>query len=180
MQSLRAQPGAPGALLLLDIDHFKRINDRYGHSSGDAVLVEVARRVQACLRRDDLVVRWGGEEFLAHVSGMGADQALGLGRRILERIASEPVEMTNGSLQVTASMGLCLDLLPSSPAELTWEERLRLADLALYAAKSRGRSRAVAVVDSSGSAEALRAPEIDFEAGERTGLLRTQSAVVPI
>lgn len=180
MQSLLAQPGAPGALLLLDIDHFKRINDRYGHSSGDAVLVEVARRVQACLRRDDLVVRWGGEEFLAHVSGMGADQALGLGRRILERIASEPIEMPNGSLQVTASMGLCLDLLPSCPAELRWEERLRLADLALYAAKSRGRSRAVAVVDSSGSAEALRAPEIDFEAAERTGLLRTQSAVVPI
>lgn len=180
MQSLLDMPGAPGALLLLDIDHFKRINDRYGHSSGDAVLVEVARRVQACLRRDDLVVRWGGEEFLAHVSGMGADQALGLGRRILERIASEPVEMPNGSLQVTASMGLCLDLLPSCPAELRWEERLRLADLALYAAKSRGRSRAVAVVDSNGSADALRAPEIDFEAGERSGLLRTQSAVVSV
>lgn len=180
MQALVAQPGAPGALLLLDVDHFKRINDRYGHASGDAVLVEVARRIQACLRREDLVVRWGGEEFLVHVSGMGSAQAIALGRRILERIAGEPVEMPNGSLQVSASMGLCLDLLPSCGAELGWEERLRLADLALYAAKSRGRSRAVAVVDSNGKAEALRAPEIDFEAAERSGLLCTQSAVVQV
>lgn len=178
MQALGSEPAASGALLLLDIDHFKRINDRWGHASGDAVLIEVARRIQACLRREDLVVRWGGEEFLLHVSGMRSEQALGLGRRILERIAAEPIELPNGSLRVTASMGLCLDHLPSSRDALRWEERLRLADLALYAAKSRGRSRAVAVVDCSGEADALRAPEIDFEAAERSGLLRTQSAVV--
>jgi len=168
----------PGALLLLDIDHFKRINDHHGHAAGDVVLVEVARRILACLRRDDLVVRWGGEEFLVHVSAMDSTQALALARRILERIAADPVETANGSLQVTASLGLCMDSLPSCPVALNWEERLRLADLALYAAKSRGRGRAVGVLDSAADGDTLRAPEIDFEAAERSGRLRVQSVVV--
>lgn len=178
---MRLLPGhgpSPGALLLLDIDHFKRINDRYGHASGDAVLIEVARRIQSCLRRNDLVVRWGGEEFLIHTSGMDSKEALGLARRVLERLAAEPIEMANGSLRVTASLGLCMDRLPSCPVALGWEDRLRLADLALYAAKSRGRSRAVAVLDSVADGDTLRAPEIDFEAAERSGQLRVQSAVV--
>ncbi len=168
----------PGALLLLDVDHFKRINDRHGHAAGDVVLVEVARRILACLRREDLVVRWGGEEFLVHVAGMDSTRALGLARRILERIAADPVETANGSLQVTASLGLCMDRLPSCPVALNWEERLRLADLALYAAKSRGRGRAVGVLDSAADGDTLRAPEIDFEAAERSGRLRVQSVVV--
>jgi len=170
----------PGALLLLDVDHFKRINDRHGHAAGDVVLVEVARRILACLRREDLVVRWGGEEFLVHVAGMDGARALGLARRILERIAGDPVETANGSLQVTASLGLCMDRLPSCPVQLNWEERLRLADLALYAAKSRGRGRAVGVLDSAADGDALRAPEIDFEAAERSGRLRVQSVVASI
>lgn len=168
----------PGALLLLDVDHFKRINDRHGHAAGDVVLVEVARCILACLRREDLVVRWGGEEFLVHVAGMDSARALGLARRILERIAGDPVETANGSLQVTASLGLCMDRLPSCPVALNWEERLRLADLALYAAKSRGRGRAVGVLDSAADGDTLRAPEIDFEAAERSGRLRVQSVVV--
>ncbi len=177
MQALPSH-APPGALLLLDVDHFKRINDRHGHAAGDVVLVEVARRILACLRREDLVVRWGGEEFLIHVAGMDSARALGLARRILERIAGDPVETANGSLQVTASLGLCMDSLPSCPVALNWEERLRLADLALYAAKSRGRGRAVGVVDSAADGDTLRAPEIDFEAAERSGRLRVQSVVV--
>ncbi len=178
MQSLGEPPPLPGALLLLDVDHFKRINDRYGHASGDAVLVEVARRILGCLRREDLVVRWGGEEFLIHVSGMDGERALGLARRILERLSGQSIEMPNGSLLVTASLGLCMDQLPSCPVQLEWEERLRLADLALYAAKSRGRNRAVAVLDSAANADTLHAPEIDFEAAERSGQLRVKSAVI--
>lgn len=172
----RASPA--GALLLVDVDRFKQINDRYGHASGDVVLIEIARRIQACLRRDDLVVRWGGEEFLVHVSAMGAEQALVLARRILERIAGEAVELSNGSLRTTASLGLCMDELPGSGLGLHWEERLRLADLALYAAKSRGRNRAVAVLDCGSDPAALRVPEIDFEAAERSGQLRVQSVVI--
>jgi diguanylate cyclase (GGDEF)-like protein len=178
MRALANPPSPVGALLLLDIDRFKQINDRYGHASGDVVLIEVARRIQACLRRDDLVVRWGGEEFLVHVSAMGAEQALILARRILERIAGEAIELSNGSLRTTASLGLCMDALPGSGQGLHWEERLRLADLALYAAKSRGRNRAVGVVDCSADVDALRAPEIDFEAAERSGLVRVQSVVI--
>jgi diguanylate cyclase (GGDEF)-like protein len=178
MRAIADPPSPAGALLLLDIDRFKQINDRYGHASGDVVLIEVARRIQACLRRDDLVVRWGGEEFLVHVSAMGAEQALILARRILERIAGEAIEVSNGSLRTTASLGLCMDGLPGSGQGLHWEERLRLADLALYAAKSRGRNRAVGVVDCSADVEALRAPEIDFEAAERSGLVRVQSVVI--
>ena len=102
------------------------------------------------------------------------------GQWILERIAGDPVETANGSLKVTASLGLCMDSLPSCPVALNWEERLRLADLALYAAKSRGRGRAVGVLDSAADGDALRAPEIDFEAAERSGRLRVQSVVASI
>lgn len=178
MRDLAESASPAGALLLIDVDRFKQINDRFGHASGDVVLIEVARRIQACLRRDDLVVRWGGEEFLVHVSAMGAEQALALARRILERIAGEAVELSNGSLRTTASLGLCMDELPGIGLGLAWEERLRLADLALYAAKSRGRNRAVAVLDCGGDPAALRAPEIDFEAAERSGQLRVKSVVI--
>jgi diguanylate cyclase (GGDEF)-like protein len=169
---------AEACLILIDIDHFKRINDRHGHAVGDRVLVEFSARVAACLRREDLVVRWGGEEFLIHAGGVSAEQALALARRLLDRIGAQPIETSAGELPVTASLGLCLTRLAPGQAPLGWETALRLADLALYAAKSRGRDRAVAVLGAHAvDADSLARAEADFEQAERSGLLRVQSVV---
>jgi diguanylate cyclase (GGDEF)-like protein len=168
------------ALLLLDIDRFKAINDSHGHAVGDSVLAEVARRLGACMRREDLVVRWGGEEFLVLAHGCSPDQAVALARRLLERLAGSRVATAAGDLSVSASIGICMTRLHPQGEVLDWEHAVRLADLALYAAKSRGRNRCVAVlgIRDPGPAALLRA-ETDFEAAEREGLLQIQSAVQP-
>ncbi|WP_395789887.1 diguanylate cyclase domain-containing protein [Aquimonas sp.] len=168
------------ALLLLDIDRFKAINDSHGHAVGDSVLVEVAHRLGACMRREDLVVRWGGEEFLVLAYACSPDQAVALARRLLERLAGRSVATAAGDLSVSASIGVCMTRLHPQGGVLDWECAVRLADLALYAAKSRGRNRCVAVLGiSDASPAALLRAESDFEAAERDGLLQIQSAVQP-
>jgi diguanylate cyclase (GGDEF)-like protein len=178
MAAQASAEGLSGALLLLDIDHFKAINDRYGHAAGDTVLVEVGRRLAAGLRREDVVVRWGGEEFLIHAHAVAAEQALLLARRTLERVMVEPVDTAVGALPVSMSLGLCMLRLHPQDSALPWEQALRLADLALYAAKSRGRGRAIALLGiASPGPEALRQVEADFEAAERSGTLQVLSVV---
>jgi diguanylate cyclase (GGDEF)-like protein len=179
MLAQAAAGGPSGALLLLDVDHFKAINDRFGHAVGDAVLVEVGRRLAASLRRQDAVVRWGGEEFLIHADGVGGEQAMLLARRTLEKLASEPIDTVAGQVRVGASIGLCLLRLNPNAPDLPWEQALRLADLALYAAKSRGRGRAVGLLAITAvEPDALLRVEEDFEAAERSGLLQVQSVVL--
>src|SRR6185295_12559996 len=79
------------ALLLIDIDLFKQTNDRYGHAAGDAVLVAVARRLRETLRETDMIVRWGGEEFLVFVPSTNADRLDEIAARIMRAVASEPI-----------------------------------------------------------------------------------------
>lgn len=126
--------------LILDLDHFKRVNDTHGHGAGDAVLVEVARRLQTVVRDSDTVLRWGGEEFVIHSSGH--DGAAALAARILEVIGATPIAAGNLSLQVTASAGLIeLPFANLGEPVLNWERALQLADAALYRAKATGRNR---------------------------------------
>ncbi len=135
----RTRAGArPPAVLLLDIDHFKRINDTYGHAAGDAVLVAVARRVAGSVRTSDTTARWGGEEFCVLLQGVDDDTAL---REIAEgvrlRIESEPVLVEGLEIAVTASVGAAratADLLDA-------DDLVDAADRALYAAKRRGRNQ---------------------------------------
>jgi diguanylate cyclase (GGDEF)-like protein len=101
-----------GALLLVDIDHFKRINDSQGHASGDGVLVEVARRLAAAVRPEDLVVRWGGEEFLIYAPRLDAAATRALASRVLQAVGGEPVTLPGlaggdapAGINVTASSG---------------------------------------------------------------------------
>jgi diguanylate cyclase (GGDEF)-like protein/hemerythrin-like metal-binding protein/PAS domain S-box-containing protein len=125
--------GHPLALLLFDIDHFKRVNDTYGHPEGDRVLREVADRVRAVTRISDSLTRWGGEEFIVLMPNTSFSSALVLAERIREAIAGQPFE---GIGQVTVSIGLAAYRPATSRDE--WVER---ADRALYLAKQGGRNR---------------------------------------
>ena len=137
------------ALCLLDVDHFKRINDTHGHDVGDAVLVELARRLDAATRDSDIVVRWGGEEFLllACLDGPGEMQILlERGRRL---VADEPFVLPGGrSLDLTCTIGAAI--YPSAGdegSEVHWQRLVQLADAALYMGKSEGRNRWICIDD---------------------------------
>ncbi len=140
----RATPGAGlvGSLMLIDIDHFKRINDQHGHAAGDAVLVEVARRLRAALRQEDLVVRWGGEEFVALLRGLSADELATLAERVLHGIGSQPVLHDGHALAVTASIGFASFPLLPDHRPLHWERAIDVVDSAMYLAKAHGRNGA--------------------------------------
>ena len=134
-----------GSLFLVDIDHFKRINDQYGHSAGDAVLVEVARRLRAASREEDLIVRWGGEEFLIVVGSPSPLFARDLAQRVLDQISVTPVAHERHAIAVTASLGYASFPLQPHGLELPWERAIDLVDTLMYMAKARGRNRACGV-----------------------------------
>jgi diguanylate cyclase (GGDEF)-like protein len=128
-------------LVLVDVDHFKKINDTHGHPAGDAVLREIARRVAAEVRTVDRAVRFGGEEFALILMQTGRAAALEVARRVCAQVTAEPVTIAgNLSLNVTVSAGAAA--LPENAAD---EAALVAAgDRALYAAKQAGRNRAMA------------------------------------
>ncbi|MDR3683731.1 MAG: diguanylate cyclase [Geothrix sp.] len=125
--------GHPMTLILLDIDHFKRINDTFGHPAGDQVIREVANCIRSAIRLSDSLTRWGGEEFLILMPNTGLSHATALAERIRETLAAHPFE---GIGPVTASLGLA-EYIPSEPRE-AWLDR---ADRAMYRAKDQGRNR---------------------------------------
>jgi diguanylate cyclase (GGDEF)-like protein len=129
--------GKPLAFFFLDLDHFKSINDRFGHAAGDAVLVAVAKRIAAQLRSDDLLGRWGGEEFVATLPGASVDVARTMGERIRRAVESQPVHVEGQLIPVTVSVGVAM--LAGRAEESS--ELVRRADAALYRAKSNGRNR---------------------------------------
>lgn len=131
----------PLSLLILDIDHFKDINDRFGHAAGDDVLREFSRRLKRAVRGIDLACRFGGEEFVVAMPDTDADLAFLAGERLRERIAGEAFVLADGTaLTATASIGVC----SLSAGGETPEALLRRADAALYQAKREGRNRVVA------------------------------------
>lgn len=134
-------PDADIALFLIDIDHFKKVNDRYGHSAGDAVLIDCATRLKATFRDTDYLVRWGGEEFLAVARGTQRAHAAELGERIRQAITQEAFVTPDGQkLNVSASIGItCFPALPETPGRLAWTDLVNLCDAGLYAAKASGR-----------------------------------------
>jgi diguanylate cyclase (GGDEF)-like protein len=127
----------PICVISLDIDHFKKINDTYGHIFGDMVLKKVAERMQNCLRPYDTIGRVGGEEFLIVAPASPSDEAVSLARRVITAISSEAVEDGDSSVTVTASAGVAV--ISSADAEA--EDLLRKADRSLYEAKALGRNR---------------------------------------
>jgi diguanylate cyclase (GGDEF)-like protein len=133
------QLGEPLTVVMLDIDHFKRCNDNYGHRGGDAVLIELAARLRGEMRGSDFAARYGGEEFILVLPGC----SLILGQRVAERVrqavARRPVVFEGKTISVTTSLGLA-ELQPKeSPGQA-----IERADQALYSAKNTGRNRWVA------------------------------------
>lgn len=136
-------------LYMIDIDDFKRINDSFGHQAGDEVLVEVARRLRAICRERDLLVRWGGEEFLLLVRDAHLDDAPQVAERIRASVADAPMTLAGNvhTVPVTCSIGVApWPLSPLWPSLGDWEQSVSLADMALYAAKSAGKNAWVGVV----------------------------------
>lgn len=121
------------ALIMMDIDYFKKINDQYGHTCGDVILKEFANVVRQCLRADDTLIRWGGEEFLAVLPSTTGNGARVLAERI--RVQIEQTEFHN-QIPVTASFGYSV-----LEAHASWEAAVHGADLGLYRAKTAGRNR---------------------------------------
>jgi diguanylate cyclase (GGDEF)-like protein/PAS domain S-box-containing protein len=137
----RARDGRDFAVLMLDIDHFKAVNDRFGHEAGDAVLCALVRDGQKALRAVDMLVRWGGEEFLVVLPDTTVDAAMGAAERLRAALAEMQVVAPGATaIRVTASIGVAVPLT-DDPGEL-----LRRADLALYAAKRGGRNRVISAV----------------------------------
>lgn len=128
----------PVSMLLLDIDHFKRVNDAYGHATGDRVLCRVAEQIQQALRKSDMAVRWGGEEFLIVLDKCSMEEARQIAEKIRQRVAhySLIVEGKNIAIPITVSLGVS-QFSGDEPAE----QAISRADAALYQAKNNGRNR---------------------------------------
>lgn len=129
----------PSSLIMLDIDHFKLVNDSHGHDVGDAVLVALAQRLQTQLRPYDLLARFGGEEFIILLPGMRLEEAAQLAKRLCERLAAAPLLQQPLQLQVTASFGITQ--LRHGDTLHDW---LRRADQAMYKSKRMGRNQCTA------------------------------------
>lgn len=130
----------PLSVILLDLDHFKRINHTYGHLAGDVVLRESARRITVLMRPYDVLARYGGEELLLILPGCEIAQAEEVAERIRMELRSSPVETNEGPVSVSASLGVAASDQLASPYA---EALLMAADAALYQAKHAGRNRVV-------------------------------------
>jgi diguanylate cyclase (GGDEF)-like protein len=135
---------------LVDVDHFKDVNDQHGHPVGDRMLVALAERLTSVVRDSDLVVRWGGEEFLIVARESDRSEAEQVAGRILEAVGGQPFEPGEGlRLRRTCSIGwAALPWIRDEPAAVSWEETLVLVDRALYLAKRSGRNQAIGVMPS--------------------------------
>lgn len=130
------------ALMVVDLDHFKSVNDRYGHAAGDAVLTEAARRIRENLRAIDLVARIGGEEFLVVLPETDTERAIETAKRLCDRLRATPVYLAGQNLKVPITMSIGVKVVDENSNMASLEEIMKQADSALYKAKSQGRDQA--------------------------------------
>jgi len=136
----------PLGVVIVDLDHFKQINDTYGHLAGDAVLREAARRMQSGIRQYDSLGRYGGEEFLIIFPGCSETESYSLADRLRRQLSQTEMTMNDCMVRITASFGVTI----AFPGEsLTPETLIRRADEALYKAKRLGRNRVEILTDRS-------------------------------
>ena len=128
--------GSDAAVMLLDVDRFKLINDTYGHAAGDAALKEVAERLKSHLRAADVLARYGGEEFMVVLAGAPTDYAAMVADRLRAALSNDPISVGPAMLPITISVGLAI-----APAGCSVSGAIAAADAALYRAKAAGRNR---------------------------------------
>lgn len=133
---------SPVGVMMIDLDHFKQVNDTHGHAAGDSVLVSATARLRHCLHSDDLLGRLGGEEFAIVIVGRSMEQLQAIAERLRETIAADAVTLPDGSsISITASIGLSTTNATAAPPSI--EQLLHAADGALYRAKREGRNKTV-------------------------------------
>lgn len=135
------------SIIMLDIDHFKRINDLYGHGTGDRVLIDLSRILEKTIRTDDIVIRWGGEEFLVLLKNIKRDKASRIAEKVRKNIEKNPFKTENGkTIWVTVSLGVAnVPFFDHAPNLLNLDNVISIADLALYNSKNKGRDRTTVV-----------------------------------
>lgn len=161
-----------GALFLLDVDHFKHVNDTYGHAAGDAVLTMISEKLRDILRETDMIVRWGGEEFLAFLPAVPRHGVDEIAQRLLAGISAHTIVYQGSTISVNVSIGFAP--FPLSPGEhpLPWERAVNLVDMALYMAKGHGRNRAYGVRGFANFGEtSMEHIEQDLESAWRAGFV---------
>jgi len=131
------QEDLPFSIIMIDVDHFKKINDSYGHLVGDIVLKIIVDRMHNCLKKDTLTARYGGEEFVVMMSLVNHDRVLNTAERIRRSIEGNPFLIGELSLNITISLGVATLAKPSE----TFLDVINKADRALYRAKQSGRNR---------------------------------------
>lgn len=163
LKQVRARSTVAG-MILLDIDHFKRINDTYGHLMGDQVLVRVSQTLRSAIRTTDMLVRYGGEEFLIVLTGTGLEGTCRTAHRMREMVEKLHIETEEQEpVCVTISIGFS----PMDPADETIWQSLNRCDQALYHAKNRGRNRVCAAYKAEDASAAPEIVEVPFDAKER-------------
>jgi len=170
--------------LLLDLDHFKSVNDSYGHGAGDAVLGQVAQLLRRTCRASDHLVRWGGEEFLVVTRQVARADAFHLAERVRSAMQEHPFNVCEGrTVRLTCSLGFAsFPFLPSAAVLLSWEDVVTIADHALYAAKRSGRNAWVGLTAGPACAPgaALMAHlRADPAACVRSGEVQVQASLTP-
>lgn len=161
------QKGGDTALLMVDIDHFKQVNDRHGHGGGDCVLVHAARLIASRCRTSDLVGRYGGEEFCVLLPGAGEAVAMELAERLVLDARATAVRLNHGECRYTISVGHAVRRATPGhdDAAVTLAELFEQADQALYAAKRSGRDRAVAADSLRADTAPARVPGLPNPTG---------------
>lgn len=128
----------PTSLIMLDIDHFKKVNDQWGHENGNRALKHIAGILRQCVRRLDIPCRYGGEEFAIILPDTSLSDSVPVAERIRSQIAATPLQLEEGELRLTASLGIAVY---ANTARTTPEELVKKADHYLYKAKQDGRNR---------------------------------------
>ncbi len=163
-------------ILMLDIDHFKAVNDTYGHAAGDAVLKQIAAILTETARKPDMVVRWGGEEFVVVARDTDRKPPSRLAERIRERVEQHAFSLPSGqTIPITCSIGYSVFPFDEKySALLSWEQIISVADSGMYFAKTHGRNRSVGLVAGTriqGGSDILNSLEQSLEQARAEGLV---------
>ncbi len=170
-------------VVLLDLDQFEQINELHGHDLGDAMLIELSKRLQDILREKDMLIRWGGEEFLIYLNAVPADRVTRIIERELEEIGKSSIRHQGQKIHVTVSAGYIL--LPlSGAAEILWDRVMELVEAALKMAKSNGGNQAYGIISTENQQADILAllngtSNEDLDTAAKNGIISLKSIAGP-